>query len=64
MDEKYMFELLFFLKKLESKDQKMLGKLIETNPAGTVADLTPRAGFQSHKAVVKVSGKHRQEVHV
>ena len=40
MDEKYMFELLFFLKKLESKDQKMLAKLIETNPAGTAADLT------------------------
>ena len=48
---KYMFELPFFLKKLESKDQKMLVKLIETNPAGTAADLTPRAGFQLHKVL-------------
>ena len=59
-----MFELPFFLKKLESKDQKMLVKLIETNPAGTAADLTPRAGFQSHKVVVKGSGGHGREVHV
>ena len=64
MDEKYMFELQFFLKKLESGDHKLLVKLIETNPAGTVADLTPRAGFQSHKAIVKGSGEHGREVHV
>ena len=64
MDEKYMFELLLFLKKLESKDQKMSVKLIETDPAETAADLTPRAGFQSHKAVVKGSEEHGREVHV
>ena len=50
-----MSEFLFLLKKLETKDQKMLVELIETNPAGTAADLTPRAGFQSHKAVLKRS---------
>ena len=59
-----MSEFLFLLKKLETKDQKMLVKLIETDPAGTAADLTPRAGFQSHKAVVKGSEEHGREVHV
>ena len=59
-----MFELQFFLKKLESGDHKLLVKLIETNPAGTAADLTPRAGFQSHKAIVKGPGEHGREVHV
>ena len=39
-------------------------KLIETDPAETAADLTPRAGFQSHKAIVKGSGEHGREVHV
>ena len=51
MDEKYMFELLFFLKKLESKDQKMLAKLIETNPAWTAADLTQEQGSSCTRPV-------------
>ena len=64
MDEKYMFELLFFLKKLESKYKNSLVNLIGTNLAGTAADLTPRAGFKSCKAVVRGSEEHGREVHV
>ena len=42
----------------------ILAKLIETDPAGTAADLAPRAGLQSHKVVVKGSEERGREVHV